>query len=92
MAALCTLSNKKGLIEKLCVAHDQDVGVYGFVFYRDGEWISEIVDDFVRPPLPCPYHTNTDTDTDTDMASYISPNHTTARTASTASPSPISRT
>lgn len=48
MAALCTLSNKNGLIEKLCVAHDQDVGVYGFVFHRDGEWISEIVDDFVR--------------------------------------------
>ncbi|KAL6696853.1 hypothetical protein J3F84DRAFT_371441 [Trichoderma pleuroticola] len=47
MSALCTLSNKTGLIEKLCVAHDQDVGVYGFVFYRDGEWISEIVDDFL---------------------------------------------
>ncbi|UKZ76748.1 hypothetical protein TrVFT333_004458 [Trichoderma virens FT-333] len=47
MSALCTLSNKNGLIEKLCVAHDQDVGVYGFVFYRDGEWISEIVDDFL---------------------------------------------
>lgn len=47
MAALCALSFKPGLIEKLCVAHDQDVGVYGFVFYRDGEWISEIVDDFV---------------------------------------------
>jgi hypothetical protein len=48
MAALCTLSNKKGLIEKLCVAHDQKVGVYGFVFHRDGDWISEIVDDYVR--------------------------------------------
>lgn len=47
MAALCTLSNKPGLIEKICVAHDQDVGVYGFVFYRDGEWISEIIDDYV---------------------------------------------
>ncbi|OAR00102.1 hypothetical protein LLEC1_04404 [Akanthomyces lecanii] len=47
MAALCALSFKEGLIEKLCVAHDQDVGVYGFVFYRDGEWISEIVDDFL---------------------------------------------
>ncbi|KAL7792578.1 hypothetical protein V8C37DRAFT_379921 [Trichoderma ceciliae] len=47
MSALCTLSNKQGLIEKLCVAHDQDVGVYGFVFFRDGEWISEIVDDFL---------------------------------------------
>jgi hypothetical protein len=50
MAALCTLSNKKGLIEKLLVAHDQDVGVYGFVFHRDGEWISEIIDDFVSIP------------------------------------------
>ncbi|GJN69961.1 hypothetical protein PLICBS_004013 [Purpureocillium lilacinum] len=47
MSALCTLSNKKGLIERLCVAHDQAVGVYGFVFHRDGEWISEIVDDFL---------------------------------------------
>lgn len=47
MAALCTLSNKPGLIEKLCVARDENVGVYGFVFYRDGEWISEIVDDYV---------------------------------------------
>ena len=52
MAALCTLSNKKGLIEKLCVAHDQDVGVYGFVFHRDGEWISEIVDDFLYLTKP----------------------------------------
>jgi hypothetical protein len=47
MAALCTLSNKKGLIEKLCVKRDERVGVYGFVFYRDGEWVSEIVDDFL---------------------------------------------
>lgn len=47
MAALCTLSNKPGLIERLCVAHDQAVGVYGFVFHQDGQWISSIVDDFV---------------------------------------------
>jgi len=45
MAALCTLSNKPGLIEKICVRHDQDVGVYGFVFHRDGDWFSEIIDD-----------------------------------------------
>ncbi|PSR97055.1 hypothetical protein BD289DRAFT_125996 [Coniella lustricola] len=45
MAALCTLSNKPGLIERCCVAYDQDVGVYGFVFHRDGEWFSEIIDD-----------------------------------------------
>lgn len=45
MAALCTLSNKPGLIERICVHHDHAVGVYGFVFHRDGEWFSEIIDD-----------------------------------------------
>ncbi|KAL2196433.1 hypothetical protein P885DRAFT_37678 [Corynascus similis CBS 632.67] len=45
MAALCTLSNKPGLIEHVCVARNEDVGVYGFVFHRDGEWFSEIIDD-----------------------------------------------
>lgn len=45
LAALCTLSNKPSLIERVCVAQDQMVGVYGFVFHRDGEWISEIIDD-----------------------------------------------
>lgn len=45
MAALCTLSNKPDLIEKVCVARDEQIGVYGFVFHRDGEWRSEIIDD-----------------------------------------------
>ncbi|KAF2837664.1 cysteine proteinase [Patellaria atrata CBS 101060] len=45
MSALCTLSNKEGLIQKVCVARDEAVGVYGFVFHRDGEWISEVIDD-----------------------------------------------
>ncbi|OBT79564.1 hypothetical protein VF21_01271 [Pseudogymnoascus sp. 05NY08] len=45
LAALCTLTNKKGLIERVCVARDEVVGVYGFVFYRDSEWRSEIIDD-----------------------------------------------
>lgn len=34
MAALCGLGNMHDLIEKVCVQHDQAVGVYGFVFYR----------------------------------------------------------
>ncbi|EAW06575.1 calpain-like protein [Aspergillus clavatus NRRL 1] len=45
MAALGTMGNKQGLIEKICVARDEKVGVYGFVFYRDGEWQQCIVDD-----------------------------------------------
>ncbi|KIH90435.1 hypothetical protein SPBR_00014 [Sporothrix brasiliensis 5110] len=38
-------ANDPGLIERVCVAHDATVGVYGFVFHRDGEWFSEIIDD-----------------------------------------------
>ncbi|OOF99049.1 hypothetical protein ASPCADRAFT_163003 [Aspergillus carbonarius ITEM 5010] len=45
MAALCTMGNKDGLIEKVCVARNEKVGVYGFVFYRDGDWQQCIVDD-----------------------------------------------
>ena len=52
MAALCTLGNKEGLIDKVCVEMDQDVGVYGFVFHRDGEWQQCIIDDklYLRAP------------------------------------------
>ncbi len=39
------ISAKKDLVEKLCVARDELVGVYGFVFYRDGEWVYEVIDD-----------------------------------------------
>ncbi|KAH8696223.1 calpain-like protein [Talaromyces proteolyticus] len=45
MAALCTMGNKEDLINRICVARDDKVGVYGFVFYRDGEWQHCIVDD-----------------------------------------------
>lgn len=32
-------------MNKVCVARDEECGVYGFVFHRDGEWISTVVDD-----------------------------------------------
>lgn len=28
------MGNKEELIEKICVARDQEVGIYGFVFHR----------------------------------------------------------
>ena len=34
MAALSTMGNKKGLIQKICVKQDEKAGVYGFVFCR----------------------------------------------------------
>ncbi|PUU83747.1 hypothetical protein B9Z19DRAFT_1071564 [Tuber borchii] len=45
LAAVATITNVPGLVEKICVARDEMVGVYGFIFMRDGEWISTIVDD-----------------------------------------------
>lgn len=75
MAALCTLSNKPGLIERCCVAHDQAVGVYGFVFHRDGEWFSEIIDDKVSPSLSpgisCRHVNATPLRADRCISSYI---------------------
>ena len=34
LSALCAISNKKHLIDTVCVARDEAVGVYGFVFHR----------------------------------------------------------
>jgi hypothetical protein len=45
IAAVSTLCSKPELMEKVCVARDAECGVYGFVFYRDGDWISTVVDD-----------------------------------------------
>lgn len=45
LATLCSMEPAQDLIERVCVARDEEVGVYGFVLYRDGEWISVIVDD-----------------------------------------------
>ncbi|ETN39894.1 uncharacterized protein HMPREF1541_06120 [Cyphellophora europaea CBS 101466] len=52
MAALCGLGSMEGLISRVVVKYDQDVGVYGFVFHRDGEWQQTIIDDklYLRAP------------------------------------------
>ncbi len=42
MAALCTLGNKEDLIPRVCVARDEKVGVYGFVFHRGGPQIYQL--------------------------------------------------
>jgi hypothetical protein len=59
VAAVATLCSKPGLMETLCVARDAECGVYGFVFYRDGEWITTVVDDLL-------YLSNKDSDADFD--------------------------
>ncbi|KAH8673835.1 hypothetical protein BX600DRAFT_456317 [Xylariales sp. PMI_506] len=45
LAAVATIAHRKDLMDKVCVARDEECGVYGFVFQRDGEWISTVVDD-----------------------------------------------
>ncbi|KAL8765722.1 MAG: hypothetical protein Q9209_007287 [Squamulea sp. 1 TL-2023] len=45
LSALCAITNKKNLVDRVCVHRDEKVGVYGFVFHRDGSWIQTIIDD-----------------------------------------------
>jgi hypothetical protein len=45
IAAVANVSSMPQLMERVCVAQYPDYGVYGFVFFRDGEWISTVIDD-----------------------------------------------
>lgn len=45
IAAVATICSDPNLINRVCVERDEECGVYGFVFYRDGEWIWTVVDD-----------------------------------------------
>ncbi|KAK7908535.1 hypothetical protein PG985_015838 [Apiospora marii] len=45
LAAVATIAHRRDLMERVCVARDDECGVYGFVFQRDGEWVSVVVDD-----------------------------------------------
>ncbi|KAF9461870.1 hypothetical protein BDZ94DRAFT_1310221 [Collybia nuda] len=52
LSALATISTAKGLVEKLCVARDEQVGVYGFIFFRDNAWVNVVVDDLLYTSVP----------------------------------------
>ncbi|KAF8877904.1 cysteine proteinase [Infundibulicybe gibba] len=52
LSALATMSTAPGLIEKFCVARDQEVGVYGFIFFRDTSWVVVIIDDLLFTSIP----------------------------------------
>ncbi|RAL17404.1 cysteine proteinase [Aspergillus homomorphus CBS 101889] len=45
LAAVANICNRRDLMERVCLARDEECGVYGFVFHRDGEWVSTVVDD-----------------------------------------------
>lgn len=45
ISAVATLCTYQELMDKICVARNEECGVYGFVFHRDGEWFPTVVDD-----------------------------------------------
>lgn len=45
LAAVATIAHRRDLMDRVCVARDEACGVYGFCFFRDGEWVSAVVDD-----------------------------------------------
>ncbi|GKU17013.1 unnamed protein product [Fusarium langsethiae] len=53
MAGLTALASVPQGLQRICVAHDTKIGIYGFVFYRDGEWIYSIIDDKLYLKSPC---------------------------------------
>ncbi|KAJ7125786.1 cysteine proteinase [Mycena crocata] len=52
VSALATMATMPGLVEKFCVARDEQVGVYGFVFFRDVRWVSIVIDDLLYTSIP----------------------------------------
>lgn len=46
LSGIATVACMPELVEKFCVARDEKVGVYGFIFQRDGEWRDVIVDEY----------------------------------------------
>ncbi|KAG0050551.1 hypothetical protein BGZ83_004674 [Gryganskiella cystojenkinii] len=45
LASLAVICNIPGLLEQLCVKRNEQIGVYGFIFFKDGDWVSTVVDD-----------------------------------------------
>ncbi|KAK5942090.1 hypothetical protein PMZ80_006043 [Knufia obscura] len=52
LAAFSILTCNDKFVKDICVIQDVDIGVYGFVFYRDGDWHQCIIDDklYLRAP------------------------------------------
>ncbi|KAH8909412.1 cysteine proteinase, partial [Coniochaeta sp. PMI_546] len=53
MASFSGLANVEDGIKRICVEYDTRIGIYGFVFFRDGEWIYSIIDDklYLKSPF-----------------------------------------
>lgn len=52
LSALSSVATAPGLLEQLCIARDETVGVYGFIFFRDNRWVDVIIDDLLCTRRP----------------------------------------
>ncbi|KAG7444425.1 cysteine proteinase [Guyanagaster necrorhizus] len=52
VSALATMCTSPGLVEKFCVARDEKIGVYGFIFFRDNKWVNVVIDDLLYTSIP----------------------------------------
>ncbi|KAH9479920.1 Calpain-9 [Psilocybe cubensis] len=52
LSALATMAAFPGLVEKSCIGRDQEVGVYGFIFFKNSQWVNVVIDDQLFWSLP----------------------------------------
>ncbi|CAE7095601.1 unnamed protein product [Rhizoctonia solani] len=52
LSGVSTVATMEGLINRICVHRDEEIGVYGFVFYRDPGWVDVIIDDLLCTRIP----------------------------------------
>ncbi|TFK24073.1 cysteine proteinase [Coprinopsis marcescibilis] len=52
VSAMSGLTSIPKLVDQLCVARDEEVGVYGFIFHRDCYWIPVVIDDLLFTRIP----------------------------------------
>ncbi|KAL7791518.1 hypothetical protein V8C37DRAFT_402829 [Trichoderma ceciliae] len=53
MSSFTALASVEDGVPRCCVAYDTKIGIYGFLFYRDGEWVYSIIDDKLYLKSPC---------------------------------------
>lgn len=54
LSALAAVATVPNLLDRICVERDELVGVYGFVFFRDGYWTDVIIDEYALLSSPSP--------------------------------------
>ncbi|KIO31143.1 hypothetical protein M407DRAFT_68340 [Tulasnella calospora MUT 4182] len=52
LSALAVVATTTHVINKICVEKDEEVGIYGFIFWRDSGWAEVIIDDLLFTKIP----------------------------------------